>query len=103
MSHELWLAPHFLSKCPADAAWVAAGDNVTHDGVCPWAELAPAAECTVEQHTCGPANATDHAATWLYEYVAGLKGGAAARCFVGPRGKNIFKPLSGFDPTLPCV
>lgn len=101
VAREVWLAPHFITKCPGDSEWVAAGDNATHDGVCPWASETPATDCTVQQHTCGPANATDHAASWLLGYAAGLRG-APPRCLVGPKGKLIFKPMSGFDPTQAC-
>ena len=103
VAREVWLAPHFVTKCPGDSDWVAAGDETTHDGVCPWAAETPAAACTVQQHTCGPANATDHAASWLLAYAAGLSGGAPPRCFAGPKGKLIFKPMSGFDPMQACV
>ena len=41
VAREVWLAPHFVTKCPGDSDWVAAGDKTTHDGVCPWERNEP--------------------------------------------------------------
>jgi len=103
VDRELTLAPSFKSLCPGDAAFVEAGDGVTKHGDCPWASYEPAALCTIQMHTCGAANATDHSAAWLLDYVSGVKGGAPPRCFVGHAAKSIFTPGSGFDPRQPCA
>jgi len=111
VTHELTLAPHFYTRCPAELDDVPAGSceaaSTCSTQTCGWTSppVCPCdppllnistrqSDCYLRKSLCaGDSSVPDLSCDWLLAY-------ARTRCFVGPDGVNVFS--MAYNASQPC-